>query len=309
MSVSYLRAAQIGFAGLVAAGRAEAADAVSAEVLDDLDVVRDRAMSAVGKAQAEALRAHAADVLAAARAEPGDVGAAAVQAEFEPSSRPFADDGFRYRRRVGEIMAGQVRRTFMAIGASLPAALAITVLVSRLIAPPVRRAVRIAQAIAAGNLDNPIRATGRGETADLLRALSAMQDAIRGQIERIEALMREQERAHGEQRSRQAEMDQLVDQFATGLGGVFRGVSGSAQRMSDLAGEFAGAAEEIAGPGQDRGQGDAADGLLPGRAGRGIPRHGGRYPGHTGGGGAVGGPCRRCPARHGGSGAAHGPAA
>jgi len=61
-------------------------------------------------------------------------------------------------------MAGQIRRTVVAIGASLVAALAITVLVSRLIAPPVCRAVRIAQAIAAGNLENPIRVTSRGAT-------------------------------------------------------------------------------------------------------------------------------------------------
>ena len=251
MSVSYLRAAQLGFERLARDVRAGAADASAVtDVLDDLDVVRDRAMSPTGRAQAEALRARVADMLNQARAEPGNTGAAAVQDEFEHVVETFAGDGFRYRRRVGEIMAAQVRRTFGAVSASLLAALAITALVSRLIAPPVRRAVRIAQAIAAGDLDNAIRATGRGETADLLRALSAMQDAIRGQIERIKALMREQERVHGEQRSRQAEMGQLVDQFATGLGGVFRGVSGSAQRMSDLAGEFAGAADEIAAQGR-----------------------------------------------------------
>jgi len=251
MSVSYLRSAQVGFAGLAAGVGAGTPDAGAVgEVLDDLDVVRDRAMSPAGKAQAVALRARVADVLAHAATAPATAGVAAVQAEFERVVETFADDGFRYRRGVGEMVAAQFRRTLVAIGASVLAALAITALVSGLIAPPVRRAVRVAQAIAAGKLDNPIRAPGRGETADLLRALSAMQDAIRGQIERIQALMREQEREHGEQRARQAEMDGLVDQFATGIGGVFRGVSNSAQRMSGLAGDLAAAAGAIDGQGR-----------------------------------------------------------
>ena len=66
---------------------------------------------------------------------------AAVQAEFERAVETFADDGFRYRSRVGEMVAAQVRRTSVAVGASLLFALIVTTLVSRLIAPPVRREV------------------------------------------------------------------------------------------------------------------------------------------------------------------------
>ncbi len=252
MAVSYLRSAQIEFAGLAARlpSARPATDAVQA-VLDDLDVARERAMSQAGRVQVEALQEHVAAVLAPAAGLPPNAAAiTAVQAEFERAVETFADDGFRYRSRVGEMIAAQVRRTSIAVGASLLFALIITALINRLIAPPVRRAVRVAQAIAAGKLDNPILASGRGETADLLRALSTMQDSIRGQIGRIQALLSEQARDHSEEGARQAEMDALVDQFATDLGGVFRGVSDFAGRMSAVAGDLGMAASEIDGQGR-----------------------------------------------------------
>lgn len=251
MAVSYLRSAQVEFAGLAANPRGTPPEADAARaVLDDLDVAQERAMSPAGRAQVEALRGHVAAVLARSEAPPTAAEVAAVQAEFERVAETFADDGFHYRRSVGEMVAAQVRRTSVAVVGTLLAALAITALVSRMIAPPVRRAVRVAQAIAAGRLDNPIAASGRGETADLLRALSTMQDSIAGQIGRIQALLRQQDQQHSAQAARQAEMDALVDQFATGLSDVFRGVSGSAQRMSRVAGELGAAAGEINGQGR-----------------------------------------------------------
>lgn len=114
MAVSYLRAAQVDFADLATGVHAGTPDADAADdVLSDLDVVRDRAMSATGRGQAEALRAHVADALR-------EVGAAGphasstmaeIRAEFERVVETFAADGFRYRRRVGETMAVQVRQT------------------------------------------------------------------------------------------------------------------------------------------------------------------------------------------------------
>ncbi len=102
MAVSYLRSAQVEFAGLAASVpmRPPAADAVNA-VLDDLDVARDRAMSQAGRAQVEALRAHVATVLSRAKDAPITVEIAAIQTEFERVVETFADDGFRYRRASG----------------------------------------------------------------------------------------------------------------------------------------------------------------------------------------------------------------
>ena len=221
MAVSYLRAAQVGFAELATGAHAGASDAnAPEEVLSDLDVVRDRAMSAAGRAQAEALREHVADALRnASTAGPCSSDTAVeIQAEFERVVETFAADGFSYRRRVGEIMAAQVRRTVAAVGATLFAALAITALVSRSIAPPVRRAVRIAQAIAAGKLDNAIAVRGRGETTDLLRALSAMQASIAAAMARINHLMADQAASHaGELAAQHARLEAALENMNQGL--------------------------------------------------------------------------------------------
>ena len=217
MAVSYLREAQIDFARLAAdpQGAGHMGDRAQ-EVLDDLDVVRDRAMSARGRTQAAALRARAALLLPGLATHQAE--SATVQRDFDRLVETFADDGFRYRRRVGLLVKSQVRRTSLAIGASLLAALAITMLLSRLIAPPVRRAVRIAQSIAAGRLDNEIVSKGRGETGDLLRALSTMQSAIASGMTRIQTLMDQQAASHaGEIAARHAQMQAALANMNQGL--------------------------------------------------------------------------------------------
>ena len=219
MAVSYLREAQLDFARLAADPHQRAGPQTAArsqEVLDDLDVVRERAMSPRGRAQAAALRGRAGSLLPRLAAHPAE--AAAVQHDFDRLVETFADDGFCYRRRISLLVKTQMRRTSLAIGASLLAALAITMLLSRLIAPPVRRAVRIAQSIAAGRLDNDIPSKGRGETADLLRALSLMQSAIASGMAQIQTLMNEQATSHaGEIAARHAQMQAALANMNQGL--------------------------------------------------------------------------------------------
>src|ERR1700712_464417 len=98
MSVSYLREAQIDFSRIAArqAGLSRAASAATEqELLDDLDLVRDRAMSAAGRQQAEQLRRQVAAVLPRLAGDPA--AAATTQAAFDRLVELFADDGFRYR--------------------------------------------------------------------------------------------------------------------------------------------------------------------------------------------------------------------
>jgi diguanylate cyclase (GGDEF)-like protein len=178
MAMNYLRSAQVGFAALAAGtGPPGSAARLTPDVLGDLDVALDRATSPLGRAQVASLRAQVAAVLPRPADHPA--AAASVQARFERVVETFADDGFKYRKRVAEHVQGQLRATALALGGSLLAALMITFTVSQLIAPPVRRAVRLAQAVASGRLDNRIDVRGRGETADLLRALAAMQTSIK----------------------------------------------------------------------------------------------------------------------------------
>ncbi len=221
MAVSYLREAQIDCSRLASDARhsahsASISSALSQEVLDDLEVVRERAMSSAGRAQAAALRRQATTQLPRLAGDPA--AAAALQAAFSRLVERFADDGFRYREGVSQLVRAQIRRTWIAIGGSLLAAVAITILISRTIAPPIRRAVRVAQSIAAGRLDNLISAKGRGETAELLRALSAMQASIASGMARINALMAQQAASHaGELAAQHAQMQAALANMNQGL--------------------------------------------------------------------------------------------
>ncbi len=221
MAVSYLREAQVDFSRLAADARepvptASRSTALSRELLDDLDVVRERAMSAAGRDQAAALRSRITTLLPHIADDPA--AAASVQGAFDQLVETFADDGFRYRSGVGRMVAAEVRGTWLAIAGSLLAALAITALISHLITPPIRRAVRIAQAIAAGRLDNPIATSGRGETANLLRALSTMQVSIASAMSRIQTLMDTQAVDHaGEIAAQHAQMQAALGNMNQGL--------------------------------------------------------------------------------------------
>jgi diguanylate cyclase (GGDEF)-like protein len=217
MGVSYLRSAQVGFAALAAAPDETADTTAAAGVLDDLGVARDRSMSAEGKAAAEALIGA---VQAATQNGHGltTADATAIQGSFEAAVETFADDGFRYRRSVGALVAAQVRHTSIVVGITVLIALTITFLLTHLIVPPIRRAVRIAQSIAAGQLDNAIPTGGRGETAELLRALAIMQSSIDQALARIRGLMEQQATNHaGELAAERDRLEAALENMNQGL--------------------------------------------------------------------------------------------
>ena len=216
MGVSYLRSAQAGFAALTnAVSRDPAVDAeAQATIIDDLAIARQRAMSPAGQAAAEGLST----AVAATSAHPDPDTYAALQEAFERAVEAFARDGYRYRQDVGRLVAAQQQQMTAVMAALLAGALAITVVLTRLIAPPVRSAVRIAQAIAAGRLDNAIPVSGHGETADLLRALSTMQASIAAALAQIRALMADQAATHaGEMSQQHARMEAALGNMKQGL--------------------------------------------------------------------------------------------
>jgi diguanylate cyclase (GGDEF)-like protein len=221
MAVSYLRSAEVEFGHLTEDTRqpgwsATDSDAAGHEILTDLDVARDRAMSATGRREVASLQTRIAALLPHLRDD--RAGADAVRSDFDRLVEIFAGDAYRYRKGVGQMVSSQIRDSTAVISASLVAALAITWLVGRLIAPPVRAAVRVAQSIAAGRLDNPITARGRGETADLLRALAIMQDSIAAGIARIKSLMDQMAVTHaGEMAAQHAQMDAALSHMTQGL--------------------------------------------------------------------------------------------
>jgi len=222
MSVSYLRSAQVGFAALASEPDDPSTAATAADVIGDLGVARDRATSDLARTRADALLTKVAAVLAVAGPRPrSDLRkqqTAAVQHDFEQLVETFAADGFRYRRDVGRMVQRQLNRTALAVAISVLAALAITALLNHRITPPIRRALGIAEAIAGGRLDNDIPLRGRGETAQLLRALHAMQASIADSMARIHHLMAEQATSHAGQLAFQhARMEAALDNMIQGL--------------------------------------------------------------------------------------------
>ena len=213
MGVSYLRSAQAGLASLASTRTPGTEAEAVAAIIGDLNIARDRAMSPAGRTAAEGL---ATAILAAPNPDPTTY--AQQQDAFERAVETFADDGYRYRRDVGRLVAAQETQMTVVLALLLGAAVVITVVLTRLITPPIRRAVRIAQAVAAGTLDNPIPISGRGETADLLRALATMQSSIAAALARIRALMAEQATTHaGELAQQHARMEAALGNMNQGL--------------------------------------------------------------------------------------------
>ncbi len=220
-AMNSVRSAEVAFLGLSYAARQpgfrQGDDAaVEQDMLADLDVARDRAMTAAGRERTIRLQADIRRVVPHLHEDAA--GAARVRDAFEDLVEKFADDGYHYNKGVNGMVESQITRMEAVVWASLVLALVITLLVGHLIAPPVRAAVRVAQSIAAGKLDTPIVARGKGETADLLRALAVMQESIAAGIARIKALMDQQAATHaGEIAAQHAQMDAALSNMTQGL--------------------------------------------------------------------------------------------
>ena len=246
MAMSYLRAAQN---SLLATDAAGTATADIEEMEQDLEVARQRAMSERGRAAAAALKAHVGQ-LRAEGTEP-KAAKAALQAEFDTAVEVFAGDAFRYRREVGDVLQHTDAGAQIALVTSVVLALSITLALARSIVPPVRKALSIAQSIADGRLDNVILAHGNSETARLLRALAAMQQAIGSNGARVKTLMEEQARDHARTVQQQMKVDALVQSFGAAIGGVFRSVSASSDRVAATAARLTSDAAAIVSNGRE----------------------------------------------------------
>ena len=177
LGTTHLRSAQAGFLNLAhSQDTAETGSDRATMVLDDLGVASAHAMSAEGRAAASNLHQSITDAFSQGEMDPAK--SRVIEQGFERLVDIFAGDGFRYRRGFGRLISVQVQRTSEVIGLIVLIALGITFLLTQAIARPIRRAVGIAEAISAGHLNNAIVAEGEGETAELLRAMSTMQERI-----------------------------------------------------------------------------------------------------------------------------------
>ena len=231
LAMSYLRSAQNGLMRAEAAyqrpwsspaDEAAARSALAAalpEVAADLDVAQARALSPAGRVSIEALSAALDDLARSDGQETMRTAAERADSRFETAVEIYAADAFAQRKDAEAMVARSVQRSELAALASVLVALLITAVLSGSIVPAVREAVRIAEAIAAGRLDTPVRAAGgRGEAALLLRALGTMQSSIAAAMAHIRRLMDEQASSHaGEIAVRHARFDAALSNMVQGL--------------------------------------------------------------------------------------------
>ena len=231
LGVSYLRSAEVTLAraealwhrqnGAAGSGENIGIVAVLPDVIADLGVARERALSPAAREAIDLVRDGVQTFADAARnAGPAEATTALdrVEADFLKAVEVYTVDGFRHRRSVDGIIAWSLQRTWVAVALFVGVTLAISAALIRSIVPALRDALGIAQAIAAGRLDNPIIARGGGETAHLLRALGAMQASIAAALARIRALMQEQELSHaGQLAAQHARLDAALSNMNQGL--------------------------------------------------------------------------------------------
>ncbi len=230
MAMSYLRQAQNELLTSAAQGPVAAADID--DMVQDLQVVQDRAMSQPGRQAAIDLSR----LLQALAAKPDNQAAAlAIRDQMDDAVELFAGDAYHYRQAVGDRLLRTERGNAMALAIAVALAMLISLALGHSIVPHVRQAARLAQAIADGRLDNHIVAHGRSETAALLRALATMQQAIAAHLGRAESLLDQQQHDYAERARQQAKVDMLVQGFGAAMGGVFRNVASAASLVAGTA--------------------------------------------------------------------------
>ena len=223
MAMNYLRSAQIDFVDIERAiHEGLPIRRPARDLIEDLTVAVERAPSGHQRDTIATLRAHLNQALTMTGGDPARLDAASIRSQFERAVELFADDGFEARRNAANLVAAERSHTWMMLATTLVAALLITFLIGELIAPPVQRAVDIAESIAAGRLDNVIgvrgRVRARGETGDLLRALSVMQESIAAALARIQALMERQASSHaGAMAEQHARLEAALENMVQGL--------------------------------------------------------------------------------------------
>jgi methyl-accepting chemotaxis protein len=238
VQVSFVRFAEAHHTAEALAADAKAGDALKA-ILDNLDIAIERAMTdATGKA-ATGLRGRIAAL--AGPSAPADLAPALadIDRSLNKVVQRYASDGLSARDDAEELVGTTRRLLLWCVGASLVLAALFGLLLDRSIIPPIKRAVAIAAAIAAGRLDNPITARGRSETARLLQALSALQAAIRDNLSRIEVL-------HAEDLARQQAADAAKNAALQAMAATVENETTAAvERIRDSAAGMAATAEAM----------------------------------------------------------------
>ena len=225
LGMSYLRSAQVSFARSTAGCRTINAPCKPshdqlAEILSDIGVAAERTLSRGGSDAVAALSA----ALRRPLANPP------VSEDWEPIDKQFdiavemmAADGYRTQRDVARLAAQAEQGNLLAIGGALAAAIGVTAMLSLWLVPPLRRAVKFAEAIAAGRLDVTPPTRGRGEAGVLLRALSQLCASLAALRARDAEMQRAQQAVAAADAARQVR-EALAHRFESSVGAAAVGV-------------------------------------------------------------------------------------
>jgi methyl-accepting chemotaxis protein len=157
-----------------------------------------------------------------------------------------AATGFDFRMRAEEVTEQQRKFIMTVLGASVAAGVLIALLLAAAITRPLSRAVRTAEAIAAGKFDNEIVAKGRDETGKLLRALHSMQAAILARMESEHELQRKDaERQAGQKQALEQELSRLVRMLEQDLDQAVGAVDQESAAVRRLVSEMSASAAQL----------------------------------------------------------------
>ncbi len=108
-------------------------------------------------------------------------------------------------------------RSLAVLGVVMVLVVPLTLVNSSTITSPMRYACTLAQSIAGGDLNCDIRVVGRDETADLLRALDAMQASLRGLVSQVKTSALSIETVSSEVASGNQDLSQRTEKAASSL--------------------------------------------------------------------------------------------
>jgi signal transduction histidine kinase len=197
VAVSYVQKVQTDFVRLSSEERiashpfATVADRAQLDqLLQDLDIAADQAITPKGNALARHVRAEVLALKNPMRQDQIYPQLDTIDADLGKLVRKYHADGFVYRVKIDKIVDSTEKWLVVALALATVLTIAVTVVLGGVIVPPIKHAVAVATSIAHGKLDNKIDGKGRSETAELLTSLATMQASIAESVRQAEALRR-----------------------------------------------------------------------------------------------------------------------
>ncbi|WP_119302155.1 methyl-accepting chemotaxis protein [Dongia deserti] len=227
------------------------------ELLENLSVVRERAVSAESRIKVDEATGIISQWRDAAIARLGGEGngttkilddnhMAALQdkatATLDELTEMILADGYSAREAATNTVALAAREEWMITGGIAVAILAVSWLLAAMILRPLKKAMDAAKTIAAGNLDTEIKARLNDEFGALLNALEAMRAELRKQRDQETEAAHRQATDAAAKAERQQRIDSMSATFAERVEQLMQGVSKACTMLNETSQQMDGLA-------------------------------------------------------------------